>query len=61
MIKFSDITNEILKIKIKKVCLVELGLVPTNDSFVSINENNELDGSVVINEKSYKFKNNRLV
>jgi hypothetical protein len=61
MIKFSNITNEILKIKIKKVCLVELGLVPTNNSFVTINENNELDGSVVIDEKSYVFKNNRLV
>jgi hypothetical protein len=59
MIKFSKITNEILKLKINKVCLIELdGILPNSESLISLNEHHEIDGSpaIIIDGIEYNFK-----
>ena len=61
MIKFSDISNDFIKLKIKKVCIKTIGIIPNNDSIISINDNNELDGLIVIEGVEYNFKNNNLI
>jgi len=58
---FSEVKDVILEIKIKKVCLVQLGFVPTADSEVTLNENNQLDGVVTIKGISYLFSENKFM
>jgi len=59
---FSEIKNDILKLKIKKVCLVELkGVIPNENSLITLNERNELDGKINIDGKEYFFIKNKFI
>lgn len=51
--------HEILQIKIKKVCLVNIQKVPKLDCLVSVNDN-KLE-KIVIEGKEFNFKNDKLV
>lgn len=53
-IKLKDIENDILKLKIKKMCVKDLQVSPTDDSVVTLNENNVT--SIIIDDKEYFFK-----
>ena len=61
MITFKNITDEILSIKIKKVCLKEIGKIPTPDSTIMLDDNFNLNGKSTIDGIEYVFENNRLV
>ena len=61
MVTFKNVNDEILGIKIKKVCLKEIGKIPTPDSVISLDDNFNLNGVSVIDGIEYTFENNRLI
>jgi len=61
MMKLGAIEDEIVKHKVKKVCLKELGIVPTDEDTVTLNEDYKLDGVTVISGQSYLFSENKFL
>ena len=53
-IELKDIENDILKLKIKKMCVRDLQVSPTEDSIVILNEG--VATSIIIDDNEYFFK-----
>lgn len=60
MVKLNQL-NDILSLKIKKVCLVEIGITPNLDSDVDIVYNEGINGTIVIDGKSYHFLKSKII
>lgn len=52
-IKFKDIENDILKLKIKKMCVRDLQMNPNDESVVLLEGNKAT--SIIIDDKEYYF------
>lgn len=61
MIQFGDIEDEILQIKIKKVCIVQIGMIPDAASYFTINDDCVIDGDAIVNGVEYTFIKNTVV